>query len=72
MLLSSLDLQSVVVVTDASIKNQVTTPILHVHSHDRLVVKIVHHTVNIMTTEAKLFIIRYSINQTIYLPSQSL
>jgi len=54
--------QSVIVVTDTSIKNQVATSISHIHSHDRLIIKILHHAVNVMTTEAKLFAIRYDIN----------
>ena len=68
---ASSDPRLVVVVIDASIKNQVATLISHVHSHDRLVIKIVHHTVNITTTEAKLFAIRCRINQAIHLPNVS-
>ena len=70
-LLASSDSWSVIVVIDTSIKSQVATSISHVHSHDRLVIKTIHHTVNVMTTEAKLFAIRYSINQAICLPSVS-
>jgi len=62
---------SVVVVIDASIKNQVTTLISYVYNHDRPVIKIVHHTVNIITTKAKLFMIRCKINQAIHLPNVS-
>ena len=61
----------VVIVIDASIKNQVTTLISHVYSHDRPVIKTVHHTVNIITTKAKLFMIRCRINQAIHLPNFS-
>jgi len=57
----------VVVVTDASIKNQIATSISHIHSHDKPVIKTIHHTVNIISTKAKLFAIRCSINQATYL-----
>ena len=67
----SSDPWSVVVVIDASIKNQVTTLISYVYNHDRPVIKIVHHTVNIITTKAKLFMIRCKINQAIHLPNVS-
>jgi len=68
MLLSSSDSWSVVIVIDASIKNQVATSISQVHSYSRLVIKTIYHAINVMTTEAdKLFAIRCDINQTIYL-----
>ena len=59
---ASSDLLIVVVVSDVSIKNHVTTSIAHVHVYNSPVVKTIHHIVNIMLTEAKLFVIRYSIN----------
>ena len=54
---ASSDPHLVIVVIDASIKNQVATSISHVHIHNRLVIKTTHHAVNIMSTEAKLFAI---------------
>jgi len=48
---------------DASIKNQVTTFIVHVHTYNSLVIKMIHYVINIILTKAKLFAIRYSINQ---------
>ena len=56
-----------VVVLDTSIKNYVTTSISHVHLHDSPVIKTIHYTVNILSTEAKLFAIIYGINQATYL-----
>ena len=64
-----LDPYLVVIVTDASIKNQVATLILYIHIYNRPVIKIIHHTVNVMSTEAELFVIRCSINQAICLPN---
>jgi len=54
-----------IIISDASIKNHVTISVSHIHSFDRPVIKICHHTVNISTTEAELFTIRYSINQEV-------
>ena len=51
------------IITNASIKNNVTTFISHVHIHNKLIIKMLHHTTNIMSIEAKLFAIRYGINQ---------
>ena len=62
-----LDSQSVVVVLDASIKNQVAMLIFHIHSHDNLVIKTIHHTVKVMSIEAELFVIRCGIIQAIHL-----
>jgi len=53
----------VIVISDASIKNQVATLIAHIHIYDNPVIKTHHHTVNIMSTKTELFAIRCSINQ---------
>ena len=66
---ASSDPQLIIVVIDASIKSQVVTLISYIHCHDRLIIKILHHTVNVMTTKAKLFAIRCGINQAIHLPN---
>jgi len=52
----------IMVISDTSIKNNVTTSISHIHVHNSLVIKMIHHAVNIMFTEAELFVIRYGIN----------
>ena len=51
------------VVTDASIKNNIATSILHIHIANLPLTKMVHHTVFVSSTEAELFAIRCSINQ---------
>ena len=51
------------IVSDASIKNNVTISIAHIHIRDRLVMKTLHYALNITSTEAKLVVIRCSINQ---------
>ena len=52
-----------IVVTDASIKNDVATSISHTHTHNNPIVKTVHHMVHITSTKAELFTMRCSINQ---------
>ena len=59
----SSDLLIVQVVSDASIKNWVATSISHIHVHNKQIIKMIHHTVNVITTKAELFAIRYGINQ---------
>jgi len=51
------------VITDASIKNDIATSILHVHIANRPLTKTVHHTAFMTSMEAELFTIRCGINQ---------
>jgi len=60
-----LDSKTAIAVLDTSIKNQVATSIAHIYTYDRPVVKTIHHTINVTLTEAKLFAIKYGINQAI-------
>ena len=46
-----------IVISDASIKNHVTTLILYIHSFNKPVIKTIHRAVNITMTEAELFAI---------------
>ena len=55
--------QMALVITDASIKNDIATSILHIHSYNRPLVKTVHHTSFVTSMEAELFAIRCGINQ---------
>ena len=52
-----------IVVSDASIKNDIAISISHIYIANQLLIKMLHHAVFIMTTEAELFVIRYGINQ---------
>ena len=57
-------LQSIAIVaSDASIKNNIATSISHTHIFNQLLIKTLHHTAFITSTEAEMFAIRYSINQ---------
>ena len=51
------------VITDASIKNDIAISILHIHSMNSPLTKTIHHTAFVTSTEAELFTIRCSINQ---------
>jgi len=51
------------VITDASIKNNIATSILHVYIANRPLTKTVHHATFVTSMEAELFAIRYGINQ---------
>ena len=55
------------VVMDASIKNNVASSIAHIHIHNKLIIKILHHTINIISSKAEFFAIRCGINQATYL-----
>ena len=55
------------IISDAGIKNNIATSITHIHVYDRPIIKTIHHVANVTSTEAKLFVIRYSINQAINL-----
>ena len=68
---SLLDYSHMLIISDSGIKNNVTTSIAHIHIHDRPIVKMIHHTANITSTEAELFTIGYSINQAVNLPGIS-
>jgi len=59
----SADSKTAVVVLDMSIKNQVAMSITYIHVYETLVVKMIHHAINVISTEAKLFTIRYGLNQ---------
>ena len=59
------------VVSNTSIKNNTATSISHVHVHNKPIIKMIHHVVNVTTTKAKLFAIRYGINQATALPGIS-
>ena len=60
---NSSDPNTALVITDASIKNDIATSILHIHSANRSLIKTVHHASCVMSSEAELFAIRCGINQ---------
>ena len=56
-------LLTALIILDASLKNNVTTSIAHIHIKNRPITKTLHHALNVISTEAKLVVIRYGINQ---------
>ena len=56
---------STIVVSDASIKNHVTTSISHIHFYNKPVIKTLHRAINVTTTKAELFAIHCGINQVV-------
>jgi len=66
---SSNTLSNALVVTNASVKNNVASSITHVHIHNKPIIKMLHHTSNIMSIEAEFFAIRCGINQATHLHS---
>jgi len=52
-----------ITVMDASIKNNITTAVLHMYIPNRPLSKICHHSAFVTSTEAELFVMRCGINQ---------
>ena len=52
-----------IVASDVSIKNNIATSISHTHISNQPLIKTLHHTVFVTSTEAEMFAIRCSINQ---------
>jgi len=52
-----------IIITDASIKNDIATFISHMHTFNSPLIKTLHHAVFVTSTEAELFAIRCGINQ---------
>ena len=65
----SLKANSVIIVLDTSIKNNIATFINHIHSCSNLIKKILYYAINITTNETELFTIRCEISQTTQLPN---
>jgi len=63
---TSLDSPSnALIVTDTSIKNNIAMSILHIHICNKPITKTLHHVLNVTSSKAELFAIRYGINQAI-------
>jgi len=59
---SYVEAKTIIVISDASIKNNFSTSISYVCSSQNILAKTIHHAVNVTSTEAELFAIRYGIN----------
>ena len=61
----SLDPKTTFIISDTSIKNNVTTSISHIYNGHNIIAKILHYTTNIIFIEVEIFSIRYEINQAV-------
>ena len=50
------------IITDASVKNNIATSVTHIRKEQTLITKATYHTMNILPTETELFAIRYGIS----------
>jgi len=50
-------------------RNNIAIFILHIYSHNKPIIKTIHHAVNVTTTKAELFTIRCGINQAVGIPN---
>ena len=51
------------IISDASVKNNIATSVLHIRREHKIIMKTIYHTMNITSTEAELFAIRCDISQ---------
>jgi len=56
-------LETVFIISDISVKNNITTSIFYIQRKYNIIRKIIYHVINILSTEAELFAIKYGINQ---------
>ena len=60
-----LDFHIIIIVSDVSIKNNITTSILYILSGHNTIAKTIYYAINITSTETELFTIRCRINQAV-------
>ena len=60
-----------IITSDTSINNYIATSILHMHTYNNPIIKMVYHAVHVTNTEAKLFAIRCGINQALKFDNMS-
>ena len=62
-----IDPETIIIISDASIKNNVVTSISHVCSSRNILAKTIYHAINVTFTKAELFTIRCEINQAVHI-----
>ena len=68
---TSSDPSTVVVISDTSIKSNITMSVIYDHLFNNPLKKTLHHAINVTSTEAELFSIRCGINRTTQISSTS-
>ena len=64
-----LNLNTIFIISNASVKKKVATSISHVQKDHNIIAKTIHHIMNITSTEVELFSIKCKINQAVQLPN---
>jgi len=59
--------KAAIIISDASIKNNITMSITHIYIYNFSIIKIIHYTINVIFTKAELFTIRCSLNEASHL-----
>ena len=67
----SLKSNTIIVISDASIKNNIAISIVYIHSFSSFIKKMLYHAIDITSTVTELFAIRCRISQAVYLPHTS-
>ena len=62
-----IDSETIIIISDASIKNNIVTSISHVRSSQNILAKTIYYAINVTFTKAELFTIRYEINQAVHI-----
>ena len=68
---SSQNTKIIVIISDTSIKNNITTFIAYIHPRPNTIAKTIYQAINVILTEAKLFAIRCKINQAVQVTDTS-
>jgi len=53
----------VLIISNASVKNNIATLVSYIQRKHKIIMKTVHHAINVTFTETKLFAVRYNISQ---------
>jgi len=59
---SSKNKDIILVIFDVSIKNNIITLVSHIRREHKVIMKTIHHTMNVMFTKVELFAMRYGIS----------
>ena len=59
----SINQNTILIISDMSVKNNIITLVLHIWRKHKIITKTIYYTMNILSIKAKLFAIRYSISQ---------
>jgi len=59
---SSNNHNTILIISDVSVQNNITILVLHIWREHEIITKTIHHAINVTSTEAELFAIRYSIS----------